>query len=402
MKWPWLRPGMAAVLLVLGGILGVSACSRGEGENAAAPATPGARMEVAAKTQNAPLPPAGLEDAGGLPRLLETFRVGEGVYVRSLAVDEAGGALWVGTSLGVHEVDLATQELRRTLTRKEGLANEYVFAILVDSRGYKWFGTNGGGVSRYKDGQWRTYFPMHGLADYWVYALAEAGDGSIWIGTWAGANHLAGEQFTTYYDELVNEWVYGVDVDSRGRVWFGTEGGVSMFDGERWHAWTHEDGLGAPNREGLPLSTNTGLGTRARHDLSVLSEGKPTYNPNYVFSILVADDGTVWAGTWGGGASYFDGIRWRNVTREEGLAGNIVYSIAQDRAGNLWFGTNRGLSRYDGRQWHSYDRSDGLGDENVYAVAVTAAGDVWIGTRGEVARFGRGADTVAAGGVSKR
>ena len=51
-----------------------------------------------------------------------------------------------------------------------------------------WFGTNAGGTSRYRDGAWRTYFPMHGLADYWVYAFAFAADGTPWIGTWDGAN----------------------------------------------------------------------------------------------------------------------------------------------------------------------------------------------------------------------
>ncbi|HHH36940.1 MAG TPA: regulator [Gammaproteobacteria bacterium] len=348
----------------------------------------------------ATLPTAGERAAApaALPRLLETFQVGKGVYVRSLAVDEASGALWVGTSLGVHEVDLASRELRRTLTRKEGLANEYVFAIYVDSRGDKWFGTNGGGMSRYRDGGWRTYFPLHGLADYWVYAFTEGPDGALWIGTWYGVSRLdpRREHFVTYRDELVNEWVYGVDVDSRGRVWFGTEGGISMFDGRSWHSWTHADGLGAPNREGLPPSTNTGLGTRSRHDLSVLSQGKPTYNPNYVFSVLVADDDTVWAGTWGGGVSRFDGHKWHNLTRREGLAGDIVYSIAQDSDGVLWFGTNGGLSRYDGRHWHNYGRADGLGDENIYAVAATSGGDVWVGTRGEVARFGRGGSPAGA------
>ncbi len=341
----------------------------------------------------APAPAAPVAAARNLPRLLETFRVGDGVYVRSLAVDEAAGALWVGTSLGVHEVDLATQALRRTFTRKEGLANEYVFSILVDSQGYKWFGTNGGGLSRFRDGQWRTFFPLHGLADYWVYALAEAPGGDLWIGTWAGANRLeAGtSHFTTFHDELVNEWVYGVAVDERGRVWFGTEGGVSMYDGGQWRSWTHADGLGAPNRRQLPVSSNTGLGTRARHDLSVLSQGKPTYNPNYVFCVLVAADQSIWAGTWGGGVSHFDGERWQNLTHEDGLAGDIVYSIAQDQAGNLWFGTNGGLSRFDGKTWRSYGRGDGLGDDNIYAVAVAPSGDIWVGTRGEVARFGMAA-----------
>ena len=56
--------------------------------------------------------------------------------------------------------------------------------------GQKWFGTNAGGVSRYKDGQWKTYFPMHGLADYWIYSFAQQKNGDFWIGTWAGASHF--------------------------------------------------------------------------------------------------------------------------------------------------------------------------------------------------------------------
>ena len=71
-------------------------------------------------------------------------------------------------------------------------------------------------------------------------------------------------KFSTYVKELVNEWVYGIAVDAQDRVWFGTEGGVSMYDGRRWVSWTHKDGLGAPNSDNLPFSTNTGLGTRSR------------------------------------------------------------------------------------------------------------------------------------------
>jgi ligand-binding sensor domain-containing protein len=189
--------------------------------------------------------------------------------------------------------------------------------------------------------------------------------------------------------ELVNEWVYGISVDASDRVWFGTEGGVSMFDGKRWRSWTHKDGLGAANRENLPASANTGLGTRARHDLSVSTAGTATYNPNYVFAILAAKDGSVWAGTWGGGAARFDGKAWRNLTSQDGLAGNIVYSIAQQPDGVLWFGTNRGLSRYDGKSWTSFTKRDGLPEEHVYAIAVAPDGDVWAGTKRGVARLGK-------------
>lgn len=325
-------------------------------------------------------------------RVQDRFDVGANVYVRALTTEPARRALWVGTSVGVLEIDLATQTVRNTFTRKDGLANEYVFAIGIDAQGQKWFGTNAGGMSRYQDGTWKTYFPMHGLADFWVYSFANQGPDILWIGTWAGASrlNLRTGQIETFVKELVNEWVYGIAVDERQRVWFGTEGGVSMFDGVQWKSWTHADGLGAPNAERLPPSPNTGLGTRSRHDLGVLRGGQATYNPNYVFSTLVARDGTVWAGTWGGGVSRFDGKAWSNVTSADGLAGNIVYSIAQDAEGALWFGTNSGVSRYDGKTWQTLNRTDGLADDHVYAIAADiASGEVWAGTRTAVVRLGR-------------
>ncbi|MEY4751615.1 MAG: hypothetical protein RIQ60_3829 [Pseudomonadota bacterium] len=351
----------------------------------------------------APAQPAG---AAAL-RVDEVYEVGASVYVRALAIEPARGALWVGTSAGVHEVDLASGAVRQTFTREQGLANEYVFAISIDRQGRKWFGTNAGGVSRYEspsaDGkrpaQWKTFFPMHGLADYWVYAFAEQKQsGNLWIGTWAGANQVDARsgRFTTYVKQLVNEWVYGIAIDAQDRVWFGTEGGVTRYDGKTWMSWTHADGLGAPNLDGLPASPNTGLGTRSRHDLSVRTAGRGTYNPNYVFAMLVAQDGAIWAGTWGGGAARFDGKAWSNLTRADGLAGNIVYAITQDASGALWFGTDAGVSRWDGQRWDKVGRAQGLADDHVYALAVQADGSVWAGTRGGVARLKWGGPAGAA------
>jgi len=323
------------------------------------------------------------------PRVIDSFEVGDNVYVRALTVEKAADALWVGTSVGAMEIDLKTSKPRNTFTRQEGLANEYVFAIGVDSEGYKWFGTNAGGASRYKDGKWKTYFPMHGLADYWIYSFVNDKSGNLWIGTWAGVNYFNVKtgKFKTYVKELINEWVYGLSLDKDGKVWFGTEGGVSMYDGKRWKSWSHKDGLGGENVAKLQASANTGLGTRSRHDLTTQVDGLPTYNPNYVFSIHAAPDGMVWAGTWGGGVGRFDGKRWTNFTSLDGLAGNIVYSMAQDDKGVFWFGTDKGVSRYDGKTWKTIGKAEGLFDTNVYAITVAPNGDIWAGTKRGVVRI---------------
>ncbi|RMH21404.1 MAG: regulator [Gammaproteobacteria bacterium] len=324
--------------------------------------------------------------------VMESFEVGANVNVRSLLNDPEENSLWVGTSVGVLQVDLKSRDIVQTFTRAEGLANEYVFSLYRAKNGALWFGTNGGGASRLLNGTWKTFFPMHGLADYWVYAFNEQSDGTIWIGTWNGVNRFDPKtgNMTTYVRELVNEWVYALAVDKEDQVWFGTEGGISMFDGQNWHEWTHKNGLGADNIHHLPQSPNTGLGTRHRHNLAVMMQGQDSYNENYVFSLQIDPQGKIWAGTWGGGVSIYDpkkGGKWQNLTQKDGLAGNIVYSMAQDDDGVFWFGTDHGLSRYDGEHWETYTMKDGLLGNSVYAVAVTSGHQVWAGTRRGVAHL---------------
>ena len=45
---------------------------------------------------------------------------------------------------------------------------------------------------------------------------------------------------------------------------------------------------------------------------------------------------------------------FRHIGREEGLIGEKVNSLLQDRNGFIWVGTNNGLQRYDGKQFQTY------------------------------------------------
>jgi ligand-binding sensor domain-containing protein len=320
-----------------------------------------------------PLPGLAAPLVPGGERVLDSFEIGSSVVARALSVDRASNTLWVGTSVGVLEIDLKTQNVRNTFTRQHGLANESVLAIGTDSQGSKWFGTNAGGATRIKEGIWKTYFPMHGLADYWVYGFANDRDGSLWIATRAGVNRLDVRtgKMKTYARELANEWVYGVAVDGAGKVWFGTHGGVSMFDGKDWKSWTHQNGLGAANINAKPNNADS-----------------MSYNPDYVLTIFCAPDQSVWAGTLGGGVSRYDGKGWTNLNSGNGLAGNIVYAIARDAKGVFWFGTDNGVSRYDGKTWKNIGVHQGLPDKNVYALALAPNGDIWAGTGKGVTRIG--------------
>ncbi len=327
-----------------------------------------------------------------MPVFAESYRIGDTAFVRSLDVDHLTNTLWVGSSLGAIEVDLNTKDMRNFYNRKSGLANEYIFAIDTDKAGKVWMGTNAGGFSTLLNNEWKTYFPKDGLADFWVYAFAFEGDDYVWIGTWDGVSRFdrATGEFTTFREELINVWVYGLAIGKDGRVWHGTEGGVSVYDNGNWTSWNHKDGLGAPNVNRLDSSSNTGLGTRTRHDLTITSnENSNTYNPDYVFAVHVDQrDENIWFGTWGGGVSRFNGKdTWKSFSTLEGLSGNIVYSMAQESDGTMWFGTNNGVTRYDGKTWSTISTKDGLLNSHVYAIAIDGQGMLWFGTQGGVTRF---------------
>lgn len=70
-----------------------------------------------------------------------------------------------------------------------------------------------------------------------------------------------------------------------------------------------------------------------------------------------------------------------NYTRysvADGLAGETVYSIAQDKDGFLWIATETGLSRFDGRTFKNYTISDGLPDNDIIKVFVDSKNRVWV------------------------
>ncbi|MFT3763468.1 MAG: ATP-binding protein [Pseudoxanthomonas sp.] len=70
----------------------------------------------------------------------------------------------------------------------------------------------------------------------------------------------------------------------------------------------------------------------------------------------------------------------RQLSVVEGLPSNIVYDIAEDAEGYLWFATIDGLARYDGAGFRVWRREDGLGDNEVLCVFVDAGDRVWAGT----------------------
>ncbi len=106
-----------------------------------------------------------------------------------------------------------------------------------------------------------------------------------------------------------------------------------------------------------------------------------------VLSVFQSRNGLMWFGTNSGGASSFDGNKFTNYTEKNGLINNIVYSICDDKKGNILLGTYGGFSVYNGFTYRNFTDSTGLPHKRVYKVFRDHDDRIWIGTAKGVCIF---------------
>ncbi|HEY5603464.1 MAG TPA: two-component regulator propeller domain-containing protein [Gammaproteobacteria bacterium] len=334
------------------------------------------------------------------------FRVGNS-NVKGMAVLQ--GEVWVGTSSGAIRYALKSEDYKLYDVNNGSLLSNGVFHV-SKVRDNIVLGTYGGGMSVFdtKTQTWKNYNIPDGLADQFVYDIDEDAQGNFWIATWSGANFVPGGNLNdktgwkTYtvkntHGGLPNDWVYGVEAGLNGDVWFATEGGLARLDSQgEWTNWQHEHGLGAPyEKVKEDITFQNDPAAMSKHHAAQKEEqglGKAIqvgFNPNYIVSMVVDKDGSVWCGTWGGGLSHFDGKTWTTYSSKEGLPGNHIFMLTLGKDGKLWIGTNKGLARFNetGQGFKVYTKAQGLYADNVFSMAEADDGSLWVGSFGGVARI---------------
>jgi ligand-binding sensor domain-containing protein len=328
------------------------------------------------------------------------FRIGN-KNVKSIHAD--GKITWVGTSGGVVRYDTSDDSFK-IFDNQNGLLSNGIFWV-GRVKGLLTVGTYGGGMSMLVDeakGTWKHYNIPQGLGDAFVYEVLEAKNGDIWIATWSGANRIRGgdlddrSKWDLYTVEntkggVPNDWIYGLAEGKNGDIWLATEGGMALFRDNKWENWNHQRGIGAPYevvRAAIEFTSDPGQES-SHHAMQKKEMGLEgvdiAYNPNYIVSLEVDRDGKVWAGTWGGGLSVYDGKAWKNYSTADGLPGNHVFMLTQDHKGRMWVGTNAGLSLFQKNKFVTLTRADGLFGDDVFSMAVAKDGGIWVGSFGGVA-----------------
>jgi peptide/nickel transport system permease protein len=177
--------------------------------------------------------------------------------------------------------------------------------------------------------------------------------------------------------------------ESSGLLWFGTDQGVTRYSATGWDHFEETAGedvqvawSGRP--ADLWFGTDGSGVLRFRSNKWTQVTQEDGLASNRVFSIWGQGSRTLWVGT-DQGASLYNGRSWKTYTAE--LAGQEVYAIWGDGRKTFWFGTEGGLSRYDGQDWTTLTVADGLPDNRVTALWGDDQGVVWAGTGGGLGRY---------------
>ena len=241
---------------------------------------------------------------------------------------------------------------------------EYVVEVFQDTKGVLWFGTLNAGVARHDPNSdvALTYLTeKDGLCGDTIASIAEDKRGKLWFAGHTGACSYDGTTFTRFFDVDSN-----VRTDRDGNVWVSTNDAVYRHDGSSF------------------IEFEVPLVELADQPYSIVN-GRVTF-------ALEDRDHNLWFATDGYGAFRFDGSRFTQFTKNDGLCSNTVWSILEDRQGRIWFTCiqafqptttgDGGVSRYDGERFTSFSDVAGLSANDIYTIYEDKAGNIWIGATG--------------------
>ena len=242
-----------------------------------------------------------------------------------------------------------------TLNTSEGLLTPSPTAMAKDSKGNIWITTNAsGGLSRY-DGQTFTHYTyQEGLKGFALTCLFIDKNDFIWMVNWSGdLIRFDGQNFTTFLSEedLFHGQIWSIIQDKNGIIWIGSRAnGAISFDGKRFTYYSTKEGLG--------------------------------YGLNYVSQVMEDSKGNIWFGSYG--LTSFDGQKFTHLKIKEG-----VYSISEDRRGNLLMGTAQGLYKFNEKTLTKFKFSKSITANNavINKIHEDKQQNIWLGSQKGIIKF---------------
>ena len=377
-------------------------------------------------------------DIDGVPLCLRLGRQW-GPVVKRIAVLFGLLVAGCGRGFALNPSLAVSQYAHNAWTVRDGFFKGAIYTIAQTPDGYLWLGTEFG-LFRF-DGvrsvPWEPPAGQH-LPGTDMYALLAARNGALWIGTFAGLVTWSGARLTPRRD-FDGQFVTSLLQDHEGTVWAGAlasptgrlcamrsgstqcygadgifgRGVFSLYEDNSGTLWVGaQSGLwrwkpGSPKRYATPPTEINDLKTAddgrlliSMHEVGLkqlAGENLKEYpipgavHPN---KLLRDRDGALWIGTVDRGLVHVHHGRTDTFSRSDGLSGDVIFRLFEDREGNVWAATSGGLDRFRELPFTTISEKEGLSSNATQSVVAATDGSVWIGAQRGLTRWKNGQTTV--------
>jgi signal transduction histidine kinase/ligand-binding sensor domain-containing protein len=356
-------------------------------------------------------------------RTFHTYGAAQGLPagMGEIAEDSAGN-LWIGGRVAVARLD------RRGLTsyrEPDGLASKNIQSITSAADGSMYVVNGDFAISRYDGARFETIRPAVD-ADARALWTSHAGflssTGEWWITTTTKLYRFAAGNLShpaAIYDTrngfAAND-MYQMFEDSHGDLWVSVQpsearnlGLYRLKKGENsFYRFTKEEGL--PDGKSASCFAEDKQGNlwfgfyeagvvrfaNGRFEQFTAKDGLPA---GVILDLMVDAQGRLWIASTNGGVGRVDDPgaakpAFISLTTNEGLTSNNARTIVEDKAGNIYVGTVRGVDRIspDARRIRHYSIADGLAGDFVVDSHCDKNGALWFATTNGLSRLTPGAE----------
>jgi len=312
------------------------------------------------------------------------------------------------------------------LSVADGISQSTVNAVLQDSYGFIWFGTQDG-LNRYDGYNFKIYKHIpndsSSLSENWIWTIYEDSKGKLWIGTFGGgicSFDRKSETFTTYRNDkdnpnsLSHNTVWNFYESTDGNLWIGTNNGLNYYDRTKKKFKNYQ-----PEKESLifriiPQRNNTLLLTTLEKVLIFDIKSKIFKNfashinskilvQNIQKNICYDPSGIVWMASLEGEILKYNSTnnnlkkyRLFSQTASSNKANKKISGIAVDKYGFVWVTTSDGLfiMTFSGENLLKVHKfyNDPTNDKSISGdflsgIHTTKGGEIWISSRNAINRF---------------
>ena len=326
-----------------------------------------------------------------------SWTVRDGVFDGSVTAiaQTPDGYLWVGTEFGLVRFDgvrFAPWEPPKGAAVSGRIRGEM---LLAARDGSLWIDSYPG-IVRLKDGRLYRYPSLDAPS---FLSLAEDPDGRIWLGS---SYNPAGQLCVVDHDQVrcsdtnptlgTIGFAGSVFVDAPGRLWLAGHSGLALWEGgaPRTFPLAFQPSAVRPlidEGRALLVSTPGGIARFKDGDVTMAYPSPSAIQP-FTARVLLRDrDGGIWMGTVARGVVHFHGGSVEVFNQANGLSGDVVLSLFEDREGSIWVATTNGLDRFSDRVLARYSSQQGLSNTTVASVVAGRDHSMWVATQDGLNRF---------------